>query len=338
MTQELSPEAIKAIDQIQKLLNLAAKAGTPEEGAAAAAKAQELLAKYNLSAETVEDARSQDGRREAAKVDGGAYAFQRKLWRGVAELNFCIYWTQRYATTGERVIRGYDDNGIYKVIGRKTVNDRMRARHAVVGRLVNVRTTIAMATYLQVCVERLTVERIRADESTMQSRWAFSFREGVAMTVVEKLEERRAVVLDEEEKAERDAARAAAAGASSSTALTVAAFTRTEKEANLDFIHGEGYSARRAAQRAKQAKHQAEEEEAYAKWAAANPEEVRRQRDEERKREERNAKRRKGRWWGGEGEDKTDWGAYRAGREAGASIGIDQQAEHGAAGARRIGR
>ena len=68
---ELSPAMVKAIETIQKLLNLAARGGTPEEAANAAAKAQDLLNKYNLSVDTVTGA-TQDGKREEAKVAGQA--------------------------------------------------------------------------------------------------------------------------------------------------------------------------------------------------------------------------------------------------------------------------
>lgn len=66
----------KAIDQIEKLLNLAAKAGTPAEASAANAKASELLLKHNLDAAALEDSSAkQSAKREAAKVEGGHYAF-----------------------------------------------------------------------------------------------------------------------------------------------------------------------------------------------------------------------------------------------------------------------
>ena len=62
----MTPAGIKAIDLIQKLLNLAAKAGTPEEAASANAKAQELLTKHNLYAALVERESGGSGRREDA--------------------------------------------------------------------------------------------------------------------------------------------------------------------------------------------------------------------------------------------------------------------------------
>lgn len=328
---ELTPGVLAKVEKIKKLLNLAAKAGTPEEAASATAKAQEFLVEINFTAEMVERETTKDGRREQAAVDGGFYSYQRRLYRSVAELNFCVYWAQQYRVYGKRQIYEtyYDESRGEE--RRRGVGQEMRhymkTRHVIVGRVVNVRASIAMATYLSQAVERLTRERL-PEETHRVSRWAVSFREGAVMTVAEKLEERRAVVLDEEEKREREAARMAEAGASTSTALTIAGFAKTEKEANLDFIHGEGYSARRAAERAKRAAQAAEEEAAYTAWAAANPEEVRLQREEDEKREKKNASRRRGRAYSG-GADKTDWGAYRTGREAGRKIGLDAQVDSG---------
>lgn len=46
VTQQLSPEELKAVEQIQKLLNLAAKNTSQAEAASAAAKAQERLSLF----------------------------------------------------------------------------------------------------------------------------------------------------------------------------------------------------------------------------------------------------------------------------------------------------
>ncbi|MGO8918326.1 MAG: DUF2786 domain-containing protein [Stellaceae bacterium] len=73
--QALTPAEIKALDIIQKLLNLAAKAGTPEEAASANAKAQELLAKHKLDAALVERASGGSGQREDAAPPAARDAF-----------------------------------------------------------------------------------------------------------------------------------------------------------------------------------------------------------------------------------------------------------------------
>lgn len=312
---ELDPATIKGIETIQKLLNLAARGGTPEEAANAQEKADALLLKYNLTADVVNNTVGAEGRREEKKVEGGYYKHQRWLWNAVARLNFCVYWTQEY-----RAITMLRRAGGLPPLERKV----KKHRHALVGRTINTRSTIAMAGYLEQAVERLVRERLGdVDSHQYHGAWSMDYREGAVMTIIEKLEARRATVLDAETQKERDIARAAESGASSATTLTIAKVSKLEEEANLDFIHGEGYSARRAAQRAENARRQKEEEESYTKWAAANPKEAA-QRDAE-------AAKRRGRYSGGKGSrggsDGRDWGAYRAGREGARGVGLDYQAE-----------
>lgn len=318
-TQELSPETLEAVEKIKKLLNLAAKNPSKEEAASAASKAQELLAKYNLDVATVGEISPEAGKREQAAVDGGFYAYQRRLWGAVAGLNFCLHWNQQYWTTGKRYTAGVGSEIVTKKV--------LKYRHALIGRVVNVRSTMAMASYLSQAVERITQEHLKVDAISRVSGYAVNFREGAVATIVEKLEERRAVALDEDERRRRDYERAMAAGASTSTAVTLAGLAKTERDANLDFKHGEGFSARVAAHRAQAARERAEEEKRYAEWAAANPEEVREREEEQRRREAKNASRRRGRWSAGSSGKSVDWGAYRAGRDAGRAIGLDPQAE-----------
>lgn len=337
-----SPEAEKAIDVIKKLLNLAAKAGTPEEAASAAAKAQELLLKHNLDAATVDGAKPEDGKRETAKVEGGFYNHSRRLWESVAGLNFCMYWTQSYMVEGikQRHVDGpYSPTVRWKGLVQ-------RKRHALIGRIVNTRSTIAMAEYLEQAIERLLGERLRNTSGHHFSNWAMSFRKGCVATVIEKLDERRRELVDEEElrmkAAERAAQDAASKGHSTSTTMTIAKLASSEYDANVDFYVGEiGYSARkraeRMADRAAAAKRRADEEAAYTAWAAANPEEARAQAEADRRREARNEAKRKGPRWSAGDRDNTDWGAFRAGREAARTISIEPQMG-GAGGQAKLGR
>lgn len=302
----------KAIDQIQKLLNVAAKAGTPEEAATFNAKAQELLARYNLDASVVErESGAKSGAREDARVRGGFYEYQRDLWGAVAELNFCMYWTQRYRAHHR---------------GR----ERVMKRHRLVGRIVNTTATRHMAEYLEQAVERITRERLHGDTKQLFSRWAISFREGAVRTIIDKIRVRRREQIDQEElRAEQ----AATAGYSTSTALTLASLAQREEDANNDFLYGEGYTAKQAAEAAQWAEAQKQREVEYTMWAAAHPEEVRAREEKRRKeqeeydkREARNARRRKGRSWNPNSSGKKiDGGAFRAGREAGKGIGLDPQ-------------
>lgn len=331
MNNELTPEQQKGIEQIQKLLNLAAKNPNEHEAAAATAKAQELLVKYNLEAAVIERASGKDGKREETKVDGGFYQFQRDLWKSVAELNFCLYWTQMYRATAWRYVDRHGSKSMQKGEGKTRQNvGVLKYRHALVGRVVNTRSTIVMAQYLQQAIERVTNERL-SDDSNRTSSWAMSFRKGCAQGVIEKVEDER----EEHLRAERDRRRAAeraGTGASTGSAMVLSTYIDEETDANMDFIHGAGWSAEQARLKAEWAAEAKREREAYTKWAAANPEEAR-AREEERQKESKRS-----RWRGGSTpRDNTDYSAYYAGKDASKSISIHKQADS-AAGQGRIAR
>ena len=127
--------------------------------------------------------------------------------------------------------------------------------------------------------------------------------------------------------------RAAAAGASLETAVTLASVRQSERDGNMDFLYGEGWSARQRQEAADRARRQAEEEAAYTAWAAANPEEAAKK-EAERVKEKRQ---RQGRGYSAPREKDRDWGAFRRGSTVGKRIGLDQQAEGGRSGA-GIGR
>lgn len=92
-----------------------------------------------------------------------------------------------------------------------------------------------------------------------------------------RLLEQRSATLGAE-KMREDAARRSALGASTSTAVTLTTFIDEETDANLDFIHGEGYSAKKAAERAETARVNASRKRGYNRRAAANPKEASRPR------------------------------------------------------------
>ena len=325
----MSPEALRVIELVQKLLNLANKNPNPEEAASAAAKAQKMLAEHNLEMSTVEEASGlKSGKREEQKLLGGMYQYQRDLWKAVGELNFCLYWNQM--TWQKRKVQRRDPwDGTYKTSEQYAKT----WQHRLVGRSVNVMGTKLMGQYLEGAVDRLLMDRLREkhDQPNSQrwSSWAVAFREGAISDVVGRLYERREHLLAEEAlrvERERDEAMArATAGVSTENALALADLAQSEYDANMDHLRGEGWSARQRARRAEAARLQAEEEARYAKWAAANPEEAA---AEERKREEAD-RRYWARYRGGssapERASDKNYGAYREGRKAGASISIDQQ-------------
>jgi len=220
-------------------------------------------------------------------------------------------------------------------------NGKKRVRqHRLVGRQVNVAATRAMMMYLSGAIERLTRERLEAritgnigycDKQQLSyqlfSRWATSYREGIAARIGEKLWDRRQAQIKEEAKAAEEARRraqeAGMKGASTETGVTLFTLRQSERDANFDALYGEGWSAKRAAEAAARAAADAAAEAEYTAWAAAHPEEARKK-EAEREKEARKRSARSFR--GGSSEKERDWGAYRAGYARGEEIGLDQQA------------
>lgn len=322
MDKSLSPEAQKAVEQVEKLLRLAGKNSNQNESAAATAKAMEILAKYNLDMSIVEQNSGDKGRREDTKFAGGLYQYQRDLWRAVAELNFCLYWNQyshdpnkksNSARAKRRRELGLSDRGGY------------RFEHRVVGRTVNVTGTRVMAEYLLGAIERLTRERY-PEPSQFFTRSATSYREGLAESVIDKIADRRRDILKKEQLVERAAKKraddAARAGVSTATTLVLSTYTKSEEDANIDFVYGEGTSAQWAQQEAEHAAKRKREREEYTAWAAANPEEA-------AKKEEERRKSRRSSWNAGMGGDRKqrDNSAYYSGMDKGKEISIDPQTD-----------
>lgn len=327
---DLSPEAQKAVEQVEKLLRLAAKNPNQAEAAAAASKAQEILTKYNLDMAAVEsNSGASSGKREDAKLKGGLYHYQRDLWRAVADLNFCLYWNM-YVRDPNKVGRRRRYNYDAGRIVTEKVQGGYVFQHRVVGRKVNVALTRVMSEYLEQAIERLTRERF-TDPKEFFTRSATSYREGMAEEIVGKIYEKRKHTLAAEKRKEREATRAAADGGAKGTALTIAGLAKQEKDANYDFIYGEGTSAQWAADAATSAEEARKEEERYAKWAKANPKEAQELEEKERKRRRsygpRDYKDKK--------DDNRDWSMYTAGREAGKKVGLDPQTSQRSAGALR---
>lgn len=313
---QMTEEQVAVIQRVEKLLRLSGSSNAAE-AAQAAAKAQELLTRHNLDLAVVEMAGGGDGRREDQRQRGGMYLYQRQLWQAVAELNYCVYFTYRRRGTRKVTTK-------YGWQYRNTIQYERR----LVGRRVNVATTQVMAGYLEQAVERLCRDRLHErypDRPSNQyySQWAVSFRTGAVETIVDRIYERRQQVLSEERARERELAARMSAGQSTATALTVAALEQRERDANMDFIHGEGYSARRRAREAELAEERRREQAEYVAWAAANPDAARKQEEERERRLEAELRRAARRGSGGGPE--RDWGAYSAGIKAGRSVSIDPQ-------------
>lgn len=334
----LSDEDLKQVERIKKLLDLAARAGTPAEAENARTRAQELMTKYNLEQATVEANSGGQGRRLQEEVVGGFFSFHRELWSAVADLHFCVYWSQKFRTE-EKVKQTHRVDGEY--VGMRWVH-AMRRRHSLVGRAVNVAMTKAMSGYLEGAVEKALRDAIAGKnaegvyQENAKSKWAHDFRKGVAAGLVEKLQDKRMAELRKEDQERRRADKVAREGVSTSTAITISSLSQSEEDANADFMYGEGWSAERRQERAERAERRRRELEEYRQWCLENPEEAKKLRDDERKKEERNAARRTGRRSYGRADD-TDLGAYYAGKDASEKIGLDPQTETRGRTAGRIG-
>lgn len=330
MSDNFDEATQKAIDKIEKLMRLSASNPNEAEAASALAKAQELLAAYNLDMAVIEQSSGESGKRTDEQVSGGMYKYQRQLWRSISQLNWCMYWLQK------RRVR----EGSIQAKRRRTMTHEIR----LVGRKVNVIATKNMANYLNGTIERLCRERLGGEAAKQFfSRDAVAFREGIADRVIDKIQKRRNDIMDEENRKAAEAARQASRdGVNLGTALTLAGINEREKQANYDFLHGEGawakmkaaeaeWEAEWAERRRQQALAEAAAEKVYAAWAEAHPEEAKKEAAKERARQ-RAADQRSERGGGRRyrfretTEDmRKSSGAYHAGWEAGANVSIDQQ-------------
>jgi hypothetical protein len=328
--QSITDEQRRGLDTVEKLLRLAGKNSNEHEAAAATAKAMAMLADLNLTLASVDESGEGGGRRAEEKLVGGFYEFERDLWASIAELNFCLCWHQKSwvkrPPTNARKAQMIQDPF------RRT--HILRGQFKVIGRMHNIAATRGMTEYLLGTIERLTRQRLHEDGVTekvntqLRSRWAVSFREGIAERIAEKLWDRRQEQIADERRAAREAEErrgreADMAGASTETAITLSSLRKTEEYANIDFVMGEGWSAERRYKRAEAARREKEAREEYTRWAAAHPEEAKKQEEERRKAERKRSSRSYG---SAPREKERDWGAYRAGREVGESVGIDRQA------------
>lgn len=326
----LSEGEQKLYDKISKLLQLASKNSNAEEAASAAAKAQELIVQYNLDVSILEQSQDRvDGRREEAKVSGGFYKFQRELYRAVAELNFCMYFTEEYYIERTKTTRREDGNG--RVRAYYAGSKKRKHRHCVIGKQINTATTKIMGAYLLEAIERITRDRLRKsdgvlDNKQLLSAWATSFREGAAQNIMDRITEQQGIEDRKRKAAAVKADRAAkAAGHSSATMLTISDVKRTEEAANYDFMYGEG-AWDRAEKYAKEAAAERKAvREKMARLAKENPEEFARL-------EKENNKRRRRSYGRSAPERPKDWSAYNDGHTAGAGISLHQQTGTASAG------
>lgn len=215
----------RAIARVQKLLSKT-KDGvgtTAEEAELAARLAQELMAKYNLDMAAVEaaspEARDRVERIKTEVESKTRYQWQRNLARWVAMANFCAYalhqteaWVPSPTGRIRRVVFTddgdftYDDDGY---VVRESGDYRKRTTHVFVGRRANVITAQLMFDYLVDAVERSLPEALQGPQR--QSRQAFSWLEGCADQVCDRLLTRRQDLIEQHDAEQRAAAAAARA-------------------------------------------------------------------------------------------------------------------------------
>lgn len=336
----------KILDIVVKLLKLAGNNPNAEEAASAAAKAQEIMTKYNLDMGAIErKSGAKDEKRDKEAVKGGFYKYNRDLYAAVAALNFCMHWvTEEYIE-----ITDPDTNELrnkWRRLGKPASFKALRKVHKLVGRRVNVAATKVMASYLEQAVERILRDwmiEYGYDNTMLFSKKAMSFREGAVGNLVDRIqEERDRAERERRKKAKAEATRSAHPGAapSTSTALALVDYTESERIANYDARHGEGAWARTLAYDAewekkcaewsrKEAMEDADDEEARACLAIFHPKLFAKLVKEEEKEAERERKRaERERYRSGPREKEVDWEAHEAGSERARDISLNQQVSH----------
>lgn len=339
-----TPVDDKTIRRIQLLLNLGSRSeGNEAEAAAAMAKAQELLAAYNLDLATVQDKVVAGGTAEREAMEkrdyarskrSAMYAWQRKLVKTIAEANYCVYWT---ADVKEELPIAKKNRKPWEDMDTPTV-PRYVKRHKVLGRLVNTTAVMIMVDYLLDTIERLLPYPQKERLSAEANLW----REGCADRLCERIEQKAAAM--------RDAQKAYATGGETAvtTTIQVADMAKKEEIANYDFRNGAGAWVRREARNAEidayysdeaVAAREAEKQVRIAAERAKETPEQRARREKEEAKEAARQARESARFWEREWrrqdreaereERRKGSAAYRAGKTKGDEIGLDAQVGKG---------
>jgi len=287
----MSQEAL--LRKVQALLALA-QSPNENEALAAAAKAQELIALYNLDL-TRSGATEAD--RKGQKIKGGLYKWQRSLWESIAATNFCLYWCDRGTAKGSKF------------------------EHNLLGREVNVASARVLAEYLEGAINRLVRERFGNDPRAYFCSAANSYREGIADTLRYRLWEKR-----EAQKVEE--ARRNAATPTGNALVTIGDAEDEERWANLDAQHGYKPGTTKARALEWKANHRARrraEEEADAMLKASDPEGWQRKEDEAKAERERASAEWEKRWKKRRKPAKDKPAEYYIGRQVGETVSLNEQ-------------
>jgi hypothetical protein len=303
VSQTAVPESV--IARVRKLLALAGNNSNENEANAAALKAQAILAEYNLEMSSIDDSEpaSVDATRE--KDEGSIAAtsdWQVTLMKAVAEANFCAHWT-------------------VEVLARRTNGTgrlRMRRRHCLVGRSVNVLVVKEMYSYLMGTMERLCPYEDKRDRSTK------SWFNGCSDRLQSRLSDLRAKA-DAEARARRgDVPRG------NGMDLVLSDVYLNEEDLNNDLRYGYAPGTTTRA-RAESAARAAQWRADYEARKAAEP--VKQETPAERAKREAKDRR----WYESyqrrqaKEAARVDWNAYNSGSQSGRDIGLDRQVGGGSA-------
>lgn len=309
----------KIIDKVEKMLRLAANAGTEEEATTAANMAQEYLAAYNLSLADVDinsdrGPKAEDVRVKETTKKVALYAWQKVLWEAISKSNYCWY----------RRVAEYHYNAKGHYVPRTF-------HHYIIGSQANVITTRLMGEYLEQTLSRLCPYKPGRDSSKSWNSW----KEGCAARLAERLNEKlRQMMRETREKAEQ------AAASNTCTAISLVDVMVREDDMNYREEYGEEAYQRRlcfrnhadgewveGCENCENRKKWAEQD---AERAAKLPPAKEETEAQKRKREDREA-RRSAKWWERYQQRqarewaKKDQTAFKQGAEAGETIGLNAQ-------------
>lgn len=233
------------IERIQKLLALAGNNSNEHEAAAAAEKAAALMAEHNISVLSINRSTNTHAERKDKVRKGGLYAWQRDIWKAVADLNFCVYFSIKGTTKGS----SYEQR--------------------LVGSEVNVISAEVLGDYLQQTIDRMG--HAWAKSNGYKSgfvRQAIAYREGLALGLVVRI---RKIISDRETAAQYQ--RHANKTNGDSTALTIIDVMGTEQDLNKDYLAGYEPGTHARLRREYEERARAREE-ANRKWREENPEQA----------------------------------------------------------------
>lgn len=304
------------IAKIQKLFALAnqSKNNSEAEANSAMAKAQELLAKYNLDMAVINDAVQKDavkkddaGPREQVRVSRSAmYRWQQEFWKALSELNYCFHWTTVVSEEHPKR-KGYF---------------RQVKRHVILGSQVNVAVVQMMGDYLTEVMER----ELPYPNTERLSGSAISWREGCAQRLIERLQEKAEEMKRGGFKAE---------DGSNVTALAVVDLHEKEYAANYDARYGAGAYVRMKRNEAewqeRYARHAKEAAEEKARQLGSETPEQREQRQNQEIKEAAKQRARDAAWWNRHQrrqariDARRDLAAYARGTKKADSVNLDSQ-------------